>query len=331
MTSDPGEVLGLTRVAPMMAASGSMPPPAEQERWAFEMKWDGVRAVAYVAGGQLVLLGRSGRDFTATYPEVSGLAGALAGRSCIVDGEVVAFDTQGRPSFERLQSRMHGPVRRRGGAERSAPVPVVYLAFDLLHLDGTSLLARPYSERREALADLGLAGPHWHSPPAFEGTGAAARETSMRQQLEGIVAKRLDSRYEPGRRSQYWVKIKNLRTQEVVIGGWRIGEGSRAGTFGSLLCGVHDGDRLLYAGRVGTGFTQDRLADLMARMAPLQRDTSPFGDTVPRADARDARWVEPILVGEVAFSLWTREGRLWQPSWRGLRVDKDPHQVTRES
>ena len=329
MTQGPAGVLGLPHVAAMMATPGPMPGPGDQHRWAFEMKWDGVRAVSYVAGGEVVVLGRSGRDFTTTYPELGQLADVLGGRRCVLDGEVVAFDAQGRPSFETLQSRMHGPGRRTAGG--AAPVPVAYLVFDLLHLDGRSLVGRPYSERRAALVELGLSGPSGQVPPAFEGMGPAALETSARQHLEGIVAKRLSSTYEPGRRSTAWIKIKNLRSQEVVVGGWRIGEGSRSGTFGSLLCGVHDeGGRLLYAGRVGTGFTQDRLADLAATMAPLVRDTSPFDGPVPRADARDARWVEPVLVGEVAFSQWTREGRLWQPAWRGLRADKDPHQVVRE-
>ncbi|WP_020573865.1 non-homologous end-joining DNA ligase [Actinopolymorpha alba] len=328
----PDEVLGLPYIAPMLATPGAMPRPADEQRWAFEMKWDGVRAIAYAAGGRLALRGRSGRDFTSTYPELSGLADVLDGRDCVLDGEVVAFDEQGRPSFEALQSRMHGlPGRGRGGAGVKASLrPVAYLLFDLLYLDGMPLLDQPYAARRETLSALGLAGPNWQTPPTFPGMGADALDTSARQQLEGVVAKRLDSRYEPGRRSPAWIKVKHLRTQEVVIGGWRIGEGSRAGTFGSLLCGVHERGRLMYAGRVGTGFTQETLAALAAELAPLARATSPFDEPVPTADARDARWVEPVLVGEVAFALWTRDGRLWHPSWRGLRADKDPRDVVRE-
>jgi bifunctional non-homologous end joining protein LigD len=330
------EVLGLPHIAPMLATPGAMPPPAEQDRWAFEMKWDGVRTVSYAARDQVVLLGRSGRDFTATYPEISGVSAAEAagGEGLVVDGEIVAFDDQGRPSFERLQSRMHGPQRGRSRQYGSAPsvgtAPVCYLVFDLLYLRGRSLLSEPYHVRRALLRDLALPAPAWQVPPAFEGMGEAALETSARQQLEGIVAKRLDWVYEPGRRSPAWQKIKHVRTQDVVIGGWRIGAGSRAGTFASLLCGVYDTGRLVYAGRVGTGFTQDRLRALTERLAPLARTSSPFDVPVPAADARDARWVEPVLVGEVAFAQWTRDGRLWHPSWRGLRDDRDPRDVTRE-
>ncbi|MET9021071.1 non-homologous end-joining DNA ligase [Actinopolymorpha sp. NPDC004070] len=346
MTELPGPpgLPGLPHVAPMLATPGSMPPAADQHRWAFEMKWDGVRAVAYVADGQVILLGRSGRDFTTTYPEVGAVADLLPGRRCVLDGEVVALDERGRPSFELLQARMHGPGsgrgRRRaaagssgstGSTARAGKPPVVYLVFDLLALDGTSMLARPYTARREALEGLGLAGAYCQVPPAFEGAGDAALATSRAQGLEGVVAKRLSAPYEPGRRSASWVKVKNLRTQEVVIAGWRVGEGSRAGTFGALLCGVYDEGRLVYAGRVGTGFDQGKLADLTARLAPLEQRTQPFDQRLPTAEARGAHWVRPVLVGEVAFSEWTRDGRLRHPVWRGLRPDKDPDEVVRES
>ncbi|SFG59235.1 bifunctional non-homologous end joining protein LigD [Actinopolymorpha cephalotaxi] len=324
----------------MLATPGAMPPAADQHRWAFEMKWDGVRAVAYVADGQVVLLGRSGRDFTGTYPEVGALADLLPGRRCVLDGEVVALDERGRPSFELLQARMHGPGSGRGrrraaggadGTGRAAKPPVVYLVFDLLALDGTSMVGSPYTDRREALDGLGLAGPYCQVPPAFVGAGDAALATSMEQGLEGVVAKRLSAPYEPGRRSASWVKVKNLRTQEVVIAGWRVGEGSRAGTFGALLCGVYDEGRLVYAGRVGTGFDQHKLADLTARLAPLEQRTQPFDQRLPTAESRGAHWVRPVLVGEVAFAEWTRDGRLRHPVWRGLRPDKEPGDVVRES
>jgi bifunctional non-homologous end joining protein LigD len=327
------DVLGLPYVPPMLATAGSMPPVADQHKWSYEMKWDGVRAVAYVNSGELALFGRSGRDFTTIYPEVSGLATAFAGRTAVLDGEVVAFDELGRPSFETLQQRMHGLTTgarsRRRGTPGALP-PVSYLVFDLLYVDGRSLLPRPYTDRRSALDALELAGPNWQVPPVFDGMGQAALDTSVHQHLEGVVAKRHDSRYEPGRRSQAWVKIKNFRTQEVVIGGWRVGEGSRSGTFGSLLCGVYEGGRLRYAGRVGSGFTQEKLAALTEQLAPLARSTPPFDEQVPALDARNAHWVEPVLVGEVAFTQWTRDGRLRNPSWRGLRPDKDPLDVVRE-
>lgn len=175
-----------------------------------------------------------------------------------------------------------------------------------------------------------MSHPCWQVPPAFEGAGQAAMRTSVEQRLEGVVAKRLDSPYEPGRRSAAWVKTKNWRTQAVVIGGWRLGTGARASTFGSLLCGVHDGGRLRYIGRVGSGFTQEALIALRGRLESLEQREPPFDDPVPPVDARDARWVQPVLVGEVVFEQWTRDGRLWHPTWRGLRPDVDPGSVVRE-
>ncbi|HEY8455568.1 MAG TPA: non-homologous end-joining DNA ligase [Actinopolymorphaceae bacterium] len=322
------EVLGLPQISPMLATTGAMPAPADEHRWAFEMKWDGVRILAYAAQGRVVLLGRSGRDYTATYPEISQAPGvaSLAEQSCVLDGEVVAFDAQGRPSFEALQTRLHSPPR-----PATSVVPVSYLVFDLLYLDSRSLLKEPYRTRRERLLQLGLPRPGWQVPPAFEGMGRAALETSRSLNLEGLVAKRLDWVYEPGRRSPAWLKIKHFRTQDVVIGGWRLGTGSRAGTFGSLLCGVYEGDRLCYVGRVGSGFNQASLRSLAARLKPLVRPTSPFDYGVPAADMRDAVWVEPVLVGEVEFAQWTRDGKLWHPTWRGLREDREPRQVVRES
>jgi bifunctional non-homologous end joining protein LigD len=209
---------------------------------------------------------------------------------------------------------------------------VSYLAFDVLHLDGESLLKLPYDERRARLEGLGLDGARWATPPAFEGDGAAALEVSRAQGLEGVLAKRRDSIYEPGRRSRAWVKVKHVRAQEVVVIGWKPGGGRREGGIGSLLLGVHNehGD-LVYAGHVGTGFTQRMLDDLLARLRPLVRKTAPVVDEVPRAQAKDARWVTPKLVGEVEFSEWTRDGRLRHPSWRGLRPDKPAADVVPES
>jgi bifunctional non-homologous end joining protein LigD len=212
-----------------------------------------------------------------------------------------------------------------------AQTPATYLIFDVLHLDGRSLLDEPYVERRRALESLALAGPSWQTPPHFEGDGAAVLAASRAQGLEGVLAKRLDSRYFPGKRSDCWLKVKNLRTQEVVIGGWKSGAGRRAGSIGSLLLGVPGPDGLAFAGHVGTGFTDKMLRDLEAQLAPLARDTSPFGTPVPHEHARSAHWVEPSVVGEVVFGEWTREGRLRHPAWRGLRPDKLPDEVVKES
>ena len=314
-------------VRPMLATAGELPPADRQEAWAFEMKWDGVRAVVYVDDGVRVLT-RTDREVSATYPEVRGLADALAGRRAVLDGELVALGESGRPSFEALQARMH--VQRPAPALLSA-VPVSFLAFDVLHLDGERLLSSAYDERRAVLEGLGLDGPHWATPPAFEGDGASAVEVSRQQGLEGVLAKRRASAYTPGRRSRDWVKVKHVRMQEVVVGGWSPGEGNRSGRIGALLLGVHDDEgRLVFAGNVGTGFSVRALDDLAARLAPLERATPPFADAVPRTHARGARWVEPTLVGEVGFGEWTREGRLRHPTWRGLRPDKEPGDVVRE-
>jgi bifunctional non-homologous end joining protein LigD len=214
-------------------------------------------------------------------------------------------------------------------ARMAAAAPVSYLVFDLLALDGESLLALPYTERRERLDALAVASDRWVSTPWFRGNGAQVQAASRENGLEGVVVKRLDSPYRPGGRGPDWRKVKNLRTQSVVVGGWRPGAGRRAGGIGSLLLGVHDDDgRLVFAGHVGTGFTAKALADL----APLltARTSSPFADVLPREVTRDAHWVEPRLVGEVAFGEWTREGRLRHPAWRGLREDLDPDDVVVE-
>jgi len=275
------------------------------------------------------VLTRNDREVAATYPELAGLAHQLRDRRMILDGEVVAFDEAGRPSFGELQARMHVRAPGRALLDR---VPVSILVFDLLHLDGTSLVGAPYDERRSALEGLDLTGDRWAVPPAFDGQGAEALAASQAQGLEGVLAKRYDSVYLPGRRSPHWIKVKHVRMQEVVVGGWSPGAGRRQGGIGSLLLGVPDQDgRLVYAGHVGTGFSDRVLADLGTRLRAAERTTSPFADEVPRAHAKDAHWVTPRLVGEVTFSEWTRDGMMRHPSWRGLRPDKDPQDVRRES
>jgi bifunctional non-homologous end joining protein LigD len=210
-------------------------------------------------------------------------------------------------------------------------VPVSYLAFDLLWLDDKPSVDLPYVERRKLLDGLGLDGGRWQAPPSFIGeSGVDVQAVSKQNELEGIMAKRQQSRYEPGRRSQSWLKIKNLFRQEVVIGGWKPGEGARAGGIGSLLVGVQDGGELVYCGHVGTGFTQKTLHMLGGKLSPLRRTTSPFGMTVPADEARSAQWVEPELVAEVEFIKWTKSGRLRAPAYKGLRDDKDPAEVIRE-
>lgn len=317
-------------LVPMLAAIGELP-RGDDLRWGYEFKWDGVRVLAHVRGGRVRLRARSGNDVTATYPELHALPAALAGRDAVLDGEVVALDARGRPDFGLLQGRMHrtGPEV----ARRAAAAPVSYLLFDLLALDGQSLLGLPYRERRARLDALGPASDRWVTTPWFPGdapgVGAQVQAASRENGLEGVVAKRLDSPYRPGGRGPDWRKVKNLRTQAVVVGGWRPGEGRRAGGIGSLLLGVHDEQgALVFAGHVGTGFTARALADLEPLLSP--RASSPFAGALPREVTRDAHWVEPLLVGEVRYGEWTREGRLRHPSWRGLRDDLRPEDVVVE-
>jgi bifunctional non-homologous end joining protein LigD len=313
-----------------MAATLAESLPADDERWAYEMKWDGVRAVVHVDGGRPTAWSRNDIDITDTYPELRAMAESMGATQAVLDGELVALDPAGRPSFELLQPRMHvsGAARIR---RLTASVPVTYFIFDVLHLDGRSTLSAPYRERRALLEDLGLSGPSWRTPTAWFGGGQAVLAAAREQHLEGVVAKRLDSPYQPGARSRSWLKIKNVRTQEVLIVGWRPGQGRRADGIGSLLLAIPTADGLQYAGKVGTGFTAATLQDLQRRLEPLATSRSPLGDAVPGADARGARWVRPELVGEIRFTEWTRDGRLRHPAWRGLRPDKRPDQVVRES
>jgi bifunctional non-homologous end joining protein LigD len=316
-------------VRPMLAVPGALPTPSEDGAWGFEMKWDGVRTVAYADRGAIRLMSRNDLDVSRSYPEILSAPDALATRRAVLDGELVAFDAAGRPSFGRLQERMHiGDVVQ--ARRLAARVPVVYLVFDLLNLDGRSLLREPYAQRRARLEDLHIDGHAWRVPARFPGPGADVLAASREHGLEGVVAKRLASPYLPGRRSPDWRKIKHVRMQEVVLAGWRPGKGRREGGIGSLVLGVQGPQGLIYAGGVGTGFTGRMLDDLARRLAPLARSTSPFAVPAPRDQVRDARWVEPRLVGEVVFTEWTSDGRMRHPSWRGLRPDKKPDEVRRE-
>lgn len=316
-------------VRPMAAVAGELPP--DDDAWAYEMKWDGVRAVAYVDGGRVRLMSRNDLDVTRSYPEIAGLGEQLGSTQAVLDGELVTFDQRGAPDFGRLQQRMH--VADPAVARRLAQsVPVVYLVFDVLHLDGRDTLDLSYDERRDLLDGLGLAGRSWQTPPSFDGPGAAVLAASRENGLEGVLAKKRRSPYRPGRRSPDWVKVKHVRMQEVVLVGWKPGKGARAETLGSLVLGVPDDDGVLRpAGSVGTGFARRTLDDLLRRLAPLETRSSPFTVRLPAADTRDVHWVRPELVGEVAFTEWTSDGRLRHPSWRGLRPDKSPADVVVES
>jgi bifunctional non-homologous end joining protein LigD len=320
----------------MLALPGS-PPSGRLPDWAVEMKWDGVRALAFVEHGQLRLVSRTGKDISATYPDLAGLgpavaaAAGLTGGQALLDGEIVAF-SDGRPDFEALQPRMH--VSSADAAFRlSALIPVSYLAFDVLQSGGVRLTARPYFERRKILTTIISNGPRWLAPPHFPGPDLdAVRAASVANGLEGVVVKRLDSVYEPGARPGSWLKVKNQLRQEVVVAGWKPGQGNRTGLVGSLLVGVYSvAGALLYAGHVGTGFSDPVLRMLTSRLETLRRPDSPFDEPVPPEYARPAVWVEPRLVVDVEFHRWTRAGRMRAPAYRGLRDDKDPADVVRET
>lgn len=321
------------RIVPMAAKLASL--PRDDDRWAYEIKWDGVRAIAYVEDGRVRLESRNLLDITAQYPEIRALGVQLGSRNCVLDGEIIAPDAQGRPSFERLQGRM-GVTGEAAVRRKQQDIPVVYMIFDLLYFEGSTLMPLPYEQRRAGLDALGLAGPAWQTPRCHAGDGGAFREASRQQGLEGIVAKRLDSPYVPGARPGTWLKIKNLLRQEFVIGGYSPGERH---PIGSLMLGYYDvteaaakrrgnPQRLLYAGSVGTGFTQTTLDKLAQQLQPLRRLDNPFATRPPKPDAV---FVAPQRVCEVEFREWTQGGLLRGPSFKGLREDKNPREVLRET
>ena len=287
-----------TGLLPMLATPGELP---RGDGWAFEPKWDGYRALVVVEGGRTSLRSRRGRDVTRDYPEVR-----LDLPDCVVDGELVVLRA-GVPDFNALQKHLE---------------PVTLLPFDLLHLQDRSLLAETYDDRRALLEELVP-----DVPPAVHGDGAALLEATKAQGLEGVVAKRRDSAYLPGRRSECWVKVKHVRHQSAVVGGWKPGQGRRAGGIGSLLLGLPGPDGLTYVGHVGTGFSGKDLDAFEELLRPLERATSPFVGA-PRLPL--ARWVEPVVVIEVVFTEWTPDGRLRHPSYRGVRSDLDPGELVRE-
>jgi bifunctional non-homologous end joining protein LigD len=319
----------------MLARVAERPPAGDG--WAFEVKWDGVRALAFV-DGELRLRSRRREDITGRYPELAGLAAALGGRSAVLDGEIVCLDADGSPSFQRLQRRM-GLASEAESRRRVSTEPVTYIAFDLLHLDGRSLLEEPYRERRTLLTELALDEPHWRTPAHHLGDGEALLAAARERRLEGLIAKRLASTYRPGRRSPDWLKLALRRRQELVIGGWHPGEGTRGGRIGSLAVGYWDAtpeeasrlgreQLLVCAGAVGSGLTEGTLDELRGRLEPLARSTSPFAVGSPQ---RETHFCEPELVCTVEFNRWTQEGTLRAPSYKGLREDVDPRKVVRES
>ncbi len=309
------QVFEFDSITPMLASEGSVA-GLKAGQWAFEGKWDGYRILVEADHGDLRIRSRRGREVTKEYSQLRSLAADLADHHVVLDGEAVILDDNGVPSFHEMQNRGRG-------------ARVEYWAFDLLYLDGRSLLRARYQDRRKLLETLAGAG-NLIVPDLLPGDGAQALEHSRKHGWEGVVAKKRDATYQPGRRSASWIKDKNWNTQEVVIGGWKAGEGGRTSGIGSLLMGIPTPGGLRFAGRVGTGFTERDLAKLKKTLAPLHTDQSPFDPPLPRIEARGVTYVEPVLVGEVRYSEWTPDDRLRQSSWRGLRPDKNPSEVVRE-
>src|SRR6201997_986235 len=309
------QVFEFDAIAPMLASEGSVA-ALKDGQWAFEGKWDGYRLLVEADHGALRVRSRRGREVTREYPELRSLAADLADHHVVLDGEAVVLNTSGVPSFNEMQNRGRG-------------THVEYWAYDLLYLDGRSLLRARYQDRRKLLEMLSTTS-NLIVPELLPGDGAQALEHSREHGWEGVIAKKRDSTYQPGRRSASWVKDKHWNTQEVVIGGWKAGEGGRSSGIGSLMVGIPGADGLRFVGRVGTGFTESDLANLKKTLARLHTHQSPFDARLPMRDAKGVTFVEPVLVGEVRYSEWTPDNRLRQSSWRGLRPDKKPSEVVRE-
>ncbi len=315
-------LVNVPRLLPMLAGGIGVPP--HPEAYQLEPKLDGQRVMATVEDGQVTLTNRRGGEISA-YPEIAGLAGALSGHAAVLDGEVVTLDAEGRTSFQRLQRRMHVA---RPSARLVADCPVVFVAFDVLWLDGESLVGRPQSERRMVLDDLGLAGPFWRKVPVLDASPAEALEACQTLGLEGFMAKRRDAPYQPGRRSRAWWKIKCVRQRELVVGGWSAGQGGRASSIGSLALGCFDvgpeeAERrgrpaeFVYVGQAGSGLTEMMIAQLRRLFDQIALTEPPFADPPSLA----LRFVRPLLVVEVAFTEVTEDGLLRHPSIKGLRTD----------
>ena len=315
-----------TDLLPMLATTGTLADIAGTG-WRFEGKWDGVRAIIEIGHGHFRLVSRNGNDITAAYPELAEMATALSDHVVVLDGEIVALDGDGKSDFGLLQRRMK-LTKPHDIARTAAQVPVRLLLFDILHLDGVSLLRRTYDTRRTVLEALNPVGDSFSVPTPMAGPAASALAMTKKRHWEGILAKRADSVYLPGKRAQTWIKIKNITEQEVVIVGWRPGNGRRAGGIGALLMAVPDDGDLRYVGRVGTGFSDSALDALLATLQPLAQRASPVTAAMPRAEMVGVHWVSPQLVGEVTYSEWTPDGSLRHPVWRGLRLDKSADDLT---
>ncbi|PSR58382.1 ATP-dependent DNA ligase, partial [Nocardia sp. MDA0666] len=283
-------------LSPMLATSGDVAKLGARD-WVFETKWDGFRVIVEIDDNSVVIRSRAGNTVTGRYPRIAELGRQLRGHRIVLDGEAVVSDAEGASNLALLQSD---------------PARADLVAFDVLYLDGTSLLRKRYADRRQVLEALADGVPSLLVPPRLDGSGADALEYSREHRLEGVVAKRKDSVYLPGKRGQSWVKTRNWRTQEVIIGGWRR---SAAREFASLLVGVRHEGELYYIGRVGTGFSDREMSELTARLRPLRRKTSPFANELTADERKDAVWATPKISGTVRYMNWTESGRLWHPAW----------------
>jgi bifunctional non-homologous end joining protein LigD len=289
-------------VPPMKAVLGVL--PADDERWAYEIKFDGYRTLAFVGDGRVRLQSTSQRDVTATYPELGELAGAVHAGTAVLDGELVVLDDDGTPRFELMQRH-----------ERQAALYV----FDVLRIDQHDTIGLPYEDRRRLLDQVVEPGPNWLVPAHRIGDGGELLAATREQGLEGVMAKRLGSTYQPGKRSPNWRKIKNRQRVDVVIGGYTGGDGNRVTTFGSLLVGRFDGDRLAFAGGVGTGFDQRTLESLTRRLTELVTDDCPFDPLPPTSYRRAARWVRPVLTATIEMTEFTNDGLVRHASFVELQ------------
>lgn len=321
-------------LAPMLATL--VKEAFDDDRWIFEPKWDGVRAIATCSDNETLLLSRNQNDITRTYPELAKLHDRLVCFDAIVDGEIVAMH-QGRPSFERLQSRIN-LQNERDIARVAKQIPVSFVAYDLLYLDGRSLLKTPLEERKEMLDELVVVSDNVQVSPVMPGEGTTLYEAACAQNLEGIVAKKLGSPYRPGKRGKDWLKVKTTFDADLVIGGWSKGEGSRETSFGALLVGAYEGDELRYVSAVGTGFSEKALDTLMPQLQDRVTNEMPFNEDPRKMGTgrfnkpiKDPVWVRPELVARVEFRELTSTGRLRAPSFKGLRADIGPAECTSEA
>ncbi|WP_216913564.1 non-homologous end-joining DNA ligase [Nocardia noduli] len=307
----------------MLAVAGR---PPDHAGWAVEMKWDGARVIAITEPGSCRLYSRNKQPVTGSYPEVvTALVAATAGRELILDGELIVQDATGAPSFGLLQRRMHVV---RPSTSLVASTPVQLYAFDVLAIDGQSAIATPYLQRRDLLGGLGLESSLVRVPPHWVGVDAdRLLAVASEHHLEGIVSKRIDSTYQPGRRSHSWIKTAIRKTTSAVVAGWLPGSGSSTRTFGSLVLGAHDphSGQLVHIGNVGTGFSGAARRDLQGRLDELATVASPFSNQAGRGLAM-THWVRPVLVGAIEYREYTGEG-LRHPSWRGIRTDKNPDET----